>query len=110
MSIAIPNEMPSYLLQRKTRRSTIGKFVCVLAAICLLWNAVPSVYSEEPSSALSQVRPGGIADTSLDAKVESLLRTMTLDEAFQWFSEAPHQIERAVYGAGRPVERIARRA
>jgi beta-glucosidase len=58
----------------------IGKSMWVLAAICVLWNAVPSVYPEEPSTALSQSKPGGVADTSLDARVESLLRTMTLDE------------------------------
>jgi beta-glucosidase len=51
-----------------------------LIAICIVLNAAPSLFPEEPSSVFSQGSPGGIADTTLDAKVESLLRTMTLDE------------------------------
>jgi hypothetical protein len=81
MSLGIRKVMTSFCLQPKARRSTsIKAGMWVFAAICILWNAVPPVFPEEPSGALSQVRPGGITDANLDARVESLLRTMNLDE------------------------------
>src|SRR5450432_850874 len=81
MSLGMRNERASYSLQRKTRQWTLGiAGMLVLVATCILWITVPSVFPEEPSSASSQSRPGGITDSSLNGRVESLLRTMTLDE------------------------------
>lgn len=65
----------------KTRpHSTAGKLrTWIFAGICIVFSATLSL-TQEPSTISSEDRSGGVADTSLDAKVESVLRSMTLDE------------------------------
>src|SRR6267378_1786521 len=81
MSFGVRGRIPPCLLPRRSRpHSTGGKApIWVLAGICAALGAA-LLLAPGPSTASSDSRSGGIAATNFEVKVESVLRSMTLDE------------------------------
>src|SRR5216684_5460326 len=81
MSIGVRGGIPSCLLPRRSRpHSRDGKARIWILAVIRTALGTALLLAPGPSTASSESRSGGIRDASLDAKVESILRGMTLDE------------------------------
>ncbi len=81
MSIGVRGGIPSCLLPRRSRpHSRDGKVRIWILAVIRTALGTALLLAPGPSTASSESRSGGIRDASLDAKLESILRGMTLDE------------------------------
>src|SRR5437879_13232083 len=81
MQFGVRGEMACCLLCGKPRRRSIARRsrAWVFAGICIVLGAVP-LPAQTPPTSSHQYRAGGIAATNFDARVESVLRRITLEE------------------------------